>query len=213
MLETAAKGFLIGFLVSSPMGPINMLTIQRTLNRGRWHGFVTGLGATICDFVYALITIIGISFISNFLTDNEILLQILGSIILIFFGIGVFASNPLKKWTPSYTPVGTRYLKDFFSSFLLTFSNVAIILVLIGLFTRFSFNPAEEGLLAIFVGMTGFVTAAILWWFSLATAVSRLRKRISRKGLVYLNKIIGTLFIIIGIGGIIISLFPNDIHF
>ncbi|HCC85164.1 MAG TPA: lysine transporter LysE, partial [Porphyromonadaceae bacterium] len=45
MLETIAQGFIIGLLVSLPMGPLNMLTIQRTLNRGRWHGFVTGLGA------------------------------------------------------------------------------------------------------------------------------------------------------------------------
>ena len=31
--EIIVKGFIIGLLVASPMGPINMLCIQRTLNR------------------------------------------------------------------------------------------------------------------------------------------------------------------------------------
>ncbi|MDD4778273.1 MAG: LysE family transporter [Fermentimonas sp.] len=213
MLETFLKGLLIGFLVSSPMGPINMLTIQRTLNRGRWHGFVSGLGAMLSDLTYALITIIGLSFISDFLTGNENILQIAGSIILFFFGIGVFRSNPLKNWTPSYIPEETRYLKDFISSFMLTFSNVAIVLVLIGLYARFNFNPADNGLYAVIAGMGGIATAALLWWFSLTSLVSLLRKRIRRKGLIYLNRIIGTIFMIIGIGGIILSLFPNILIF
>ena len=45
MLGLISKGIVIGILVSAPMGPIGMLCIQRTLNKGRWHGFVTGLGA------------------------------------------------------------------------------------------------------------------------------------------------------------------------
>lgn len=209
MLETAAKGFLIGFLVSSPMGPINMLTIQRTLNRGRWHGYVSGMGAMLSDLSYAIITIIGLNFISDFLIENEKILQIAGSVILFFFGIGVFRSNPLKKWTPSYMPEENRYFMNFFSSFLLTFSNIAIVIVLIGLYARFSFNPADEGLHAVFAGMIGFITAAFLWWFSLTTMVSRLRKRVRRKGFILLNRIIGTVFMIIGIVGIVFSIFPK----
>jgi len=91
MLETIAKGFIIGLLVSSPMGPMNMLTIQRTLNRGRWHGFVTGLGAMLSDIIYAFITLVGFSFLSDFLTVHESQLQCLGSIILLFSGLVYFA--------------------------------------------------------------------------------------------------------------------------
>lgn len=96
MLETIAKGFVIGLLVSSPMGPINLLTIQRTLNRGRWHGLASGLGAMLSDITYATITLLGLSFVSSFLDVYESELLLFGSIILILFGIGVFRSNPLK---------------------------------------------------------------------------------------------------------------------
>ena len=52
MLGLISKGIVIGVLVSAPMGPIGMLCIQRTLNKGRWHGFVTGLGAALSDVIY-----------------------------------------------------------------------------------------------------------------------------------------------------------------
>ena len=52
MLGIVSKGIIIGVLVSAPMGPIGMLCIQRTLNKGRWHGFVTGLGAALSDVIY-----------------------------------------------------------------------------------------------------------------------------------------------------------------
>ncbi len=208
MLETIAKGFLIGFLVSSPMGPINMLAMQRTLNRGRWHGFVTGLGAMLSDFMYATITLVGLSFVSDFLKTYESGLQVLGSIILIFFGIGVFRTNPLKGWKPDRIAGETRYLKDFISAFLLTISNAAIILVFVGLFARFSFNPLIDGPVSVIAGLGSFLLAAAAWWFLMTTFVSRLRKHFNRRGLILLNRIIGILLMAVGAGGILLSVFP-----
>ena len=45
-------GLLIGVLISAPMGPIGVLCIQRTLNKGRWPAFFTGLGAALSDLIY-----------------------------------------------------------------------------------------------------------------------------------------------------------------
>ncbi|HBG56545.1 LysE family translocator [Proteiniphilum sp. UBA1028] len=208
MLETIAKGFLIGLLVSSPMGPINMLTIQRTLNRGWWHGFVTGLGSVLSDFIYAVITLAGLGLVSDFLAAHEGQLQLLGSLILIFFGVGVFRSNPLRDWQPDRISGETRYAKDFISAFLLTLSNVAIILVFVGLYARFSFNPFQDGPASLFAGLISFAAAALLWWFLLTTFVSRLRKHFNRRGLILLNRTIGILLMVVGAGGILLSVFP-----
>ena len=206
MLETIAKGFVIGLLVSSPMGPINLLTIQRTLNRGRWHGLASGLGAMLSDITYATITLLGLSFVSSFLDVYESELLMFGSIILILFGIGVFRSNPLKGWQPDNFPAESRYLKDFISTFLLTFSNATIILALVGLYTRFSFNPILDGTTTLIIALISFSAASLLWWFMLTTLVSRLRKKFMRKGLVILNRVVGSIFILIGLGGIVLKL-------
>ena len=206
MLETITKGFIIGLLVSSPMGPINILTIQRTLNRGRWHGLVSGVGAMLSDITYATITMLGLSFVSGVMNDYESELLLFGSIILILFGLGVYRSNPLKGWQPDSLPTESRYFKDFISTFLLTFSNATIILALVGLYTRFSFNPILEGTASLIVALISFSIAALLWWFILTTLVSRLRKRFKRKGLVILNRVVGTIFVVIGAAGIIQTL-------
>ena len=206
MLETIVKGFAIGLLVSLPMGPINLITIQRTLNRGRWHGFASGLGAMLSDTGYATITLLAMSFVSSFMDVYESEMLLFGSVILILFGLGVFRSNPLKGWQPDYLPSESRYFKDFISTFLLTLSNVTIILALIGLYARFSFNPILDGTTTLLIALISFSTASLLWWFMLTTLVSLFRKRFRRKGLVLLNRGVGSIFILIGLGGIVLKL-------
>ena len=49
ILDILVKGFVIGIVVSAPLGPVGVLCIQRTLNKGRWYGFVTGRGASLSD--------------------------------------------------------------------------------------------------------------------------------------------------------------------
>ncbi|MFY9362822.1 MAG: LysE family translocator [Dysgonamonadaceae bacterium] len=204
--EIIVKGFIIGLLVASPMGPINMLCIQRTLNRGWKHGFATGIGAMLSDLTYALITLIGVGMVSDFVSNNETTIQLVGSIVLLLFGFGVFRSNPLKGWTPQMRAEETRYMKDFISSFLLTFSNVAIILVFITLYARFQFNPLAEGNVPLIVGMTSIALGALLWWTFITLFVSRLRKYFNRRGLIMLNRLVGTILMVLGAVGIITAM-------
>ena len=97
MLGIVSKGIIIGVLVSAPMGPIGMLCIQRTLNKGRWHGFVTGLGAALSDVIYAALTCLGMGVVVNFVEANQAPLQLIGSIVLGIFGYYIFQSNPVRN--------------------------------------------------------------------------------------------------------------------
>ena len=56
ILDFIFKGMLIGMIASAPMGPVGVLCVQRTLNKGRWYGLVTGIGAAISDIFYAGVT-------------------------------------------------------------------------------------------------------------------------------------------------------------
>lgn len=56
LIYVLIRGFAIGVLISAPMGPIGMLVIQRTLNKGRWAGLFTGIGASFSDLFYCLLT-------------------------------------------------------------------------------------------------------------------------------------------------------------
>ena len=89
ILDVLIKGFIVGVVVSAPMGPVGVLCIQRTLNKGRWYGFVTGLGAAFSDIIYALITGYGMSFVVDFIENPQTLyyFQLIGSVMLFAFGV------------------------------------------------------------------------------------------------------------------------------
>jgi len=138
LLYVLLRGFAIGVLISAPMGPIGMLVIQRTLNKGRWAAFFTGAGASVSDLVYCLLTGFGMSFITGFIERNQTLLQLLGSVVLAAFGAYLFRKNPARALKTPSLQVNTWW-KDMVTGFLFTFSNPLILFFIICLFARFNF--------------------------------------------------------------------------
>ena len=203
MIETIYKGIIIGIIVSAPMGPIGILCVQRTLNRGRMHGLVTGMGAMVSDLIYASITLIGMGFVHNILEANEQLLQYVGSLVIIFFGIGIFFTNPLKILKPTTSAPETRYNHDFITAFFLTLSNVAIVFLFISLFARFNYSPLDTNWFTFSVGLISIGLGALAWWFFITTYVSKLKRYFNRQSLKFFNRIVGSILILLGVLGIV----------
>ena len=202
MLALAAKGLLIGILVSAPMGPVGMLCIQRTLSKGRWHGFVTGLGAMVSDIIYAMLTSLGMGGVVNFVEANQAPLQLAGSLVLSVFGYYIYQSNPVKNLRKQKERK-LSFTQDFITAFLLTFSNVLIVLLYIGLFARFGFILPDHSLGMIIGGIICIGIGAISWWLFITYIVSKLRKWFNVRGIWLMNRIVGSTIIILSIIGII----------
>ena len=100
IFDILVKGFIIGVVVSAPLGPVGVLCIQRTLNKGRWYGFVTGLGASLSDIAYALLTGYGMSFVSDYINKGSFYLQLLGSVMLLVFGISLDNLSVYRTFRP-----------------------------------------------------------------------------------------------------------------
>ena len=62
MLMDMLKGFLVGICASAPIGPIAILVVQKSLSMGHKAGFVSGLGASVVDTLYASIAIFALAF-------------------------------------------------------------------------------------------------------------------------------------------------------
>ena len=94
--QLVLKGLIIGIIVSAPMGPTGILCLQRTINKGRDYGLVTGAGAATSDLLYAAVTGFGMSFVMDFIDhpENIFWLKVIGSALLLIFGIIVIL-NPL----------------------------------------------------------------------------------------------------------------------
>lgn len=100
-IEYLIKGMLIGFSVAAPVGPIGVLTINRTLTQGRIQGFATGMGATLADTVYGVIAGFGLTIVSSFLMEQEFLLKLIGGFFFSVFRSKVFTLKTCKRRSKS----------------------------------------------------------------------------------------------------------------
>jgi threonine/homoserine/homoserine lactone efflux protein len=206
MLIIVFKGILIGMLISAPMGPIGLLCIQRTLNKGRWHGFATGGGAVFSDLIYATLTGLSMGFVVDFIEKNQAALQIVGSLLLLVFGYYTFRSNPTKKLKKPDKVVPNTYTQDAITSFFLTLSNPFIIFLFLGLYARFAFISPEETSFALIFGLIGIAIGAAFWWFTITFFVGKLRNTFNMRGLWVLNRIVGITIMIFAMAGFVFSL-------
>jgi len=205
MLEIIIKGILIGLCISVPLGPIGMLTIQRTLHRGQKYGIATGLGATTSDLIYTIITLFFLNFVLDFIEGNRFIIQLIGSIVVAAFGYYIFRSNPATQPKPNET-VKHSLPGDFFTSLLLTLSNPLVLFVLIALFARFEFIRSQTTLIEIICGILSILGGALLWWSLLTFLVSRFKNKMNIRGLKIINQITGLVILGIGCVGLILSL-------
>ena len=198
------KGFLIGILVSAPMGPIGLLCVQRTLNKGRWHGFFTGLGAACSDIFYAMLTWFGMGIVIDFIQSNQEILQMAGGILMLFFGIYIYRSKPSTNLhKPPTAP--KNYFQDALTAFGLTLSNPVIIFIFIALFARFNFL-IEGKAFSILLGLSSIAIGAVFWWLLITFLVDKVRTNFNVRGLWIMNRIVGVVIILIAVGGTFVAL-------
>lgn len=210
MFDFLLQGFLIGLLASMPVGPIAVLCIQRTLYKGRWHGFATALGAAASDLIYALIASFGLSIIISFITSKQNIIQIIGCVVIIFFGIYLFRSRQTKT-IPRTNSSTQNYIQDFATSFLMTLSNPMIIFLFIGLYAKFNFIHEGITIFKTTLGVLFVFLGAVSWWFLLVSFVNLFRSWINVRGLGIINKIMGVVLVIFGVAAFIASLFGETI--
>ena len=140
ILDFIFKGMMIGVIASAPMGPVGILCVQRTLNKGRWYGMATGLGAAASDIIYAAFAGFGMSFVMDFITNtqNRFYLQLVGSVMLLCFGLYTYRSDPTKKMHQSGQQKGTIWYNAW-TAFLVTFSNPLIVFLFLAMYAQFAF--------------------------------------------------------------------------
>ncbi len=195
-----SKGFIIGFSIAAPVGPIGILCIQRTLAGGNIQGLVTGLGAATADALYGFIAAFGLTFISNFLVDQSLWFRIIGGLFLCYLGIRAFFKKPREQ---TVSLANSTALSAYGTTFFLTLTNPMTILFFAGVFAGLgivseSSDYASAGLMVI-----GVFTGSGAWWLFLSAATGIFRNKISESKLAIVNKISGIIIIVFGVVALI----------
>ena len=190
------KGLVIGFSLAAPVGPVGILCVRRTLTYGERHGFMTGLSAASSDMIYSIIAAFGITLISNFITDHQQLIRIIGGIFLIALG---YYSHRFHQSDEKATTRVNSHTLSFVSTFFLTFTNPLTLFAFAAVFAGIGIEKiADNNIFGLFL-IAGVFLGSLLW-FSLLISLSRIfKEKVTNERLAIVNKISGFLLILIGV--------------
>ena len=197
IFEIALKGMAIGFLAAAPTGPSGVLVIQRTLNKGRWKGFLTGLGVSVSDAVYIFITMMCLSLVLGYLEDPMVssVVKLAGCALLLVFGITTVRNNPLAA-SREVTVKKDSFGQIMLTGFLVAIVNPLVIFFYMGLFAFFSL-PVDDFSAGLKMQAYLFTLLGdISWWFTISTVINKLRNRFDLRGLWVINRVLGTILIV-----------------
>lgn len=189
-------GLVIGISASIPLGPIGVLVVQRTLNKGHLSGFVSGLGAALSDTIYAVIAGFSLSFIVGFIESQLLWIQIIGALILISLGLKIYTTNPAIQLRRQKRK-STSLIQDFFSTFALTVANPLAVFLFMAFFAGFRVVGKENTPIDNLLLISGVMVGAASWWLILSSLVNLFRSKINLRRLFWINKIAGSTIIVL----------------
>jgi len=161
-------GLMMGFAVAAPVGPIGVLCISHSLNRGWRSGWLAGMGAATADLLYGLAAVLGLSLLLSQLQPYHDILRFIGVAFLLYLAWGFWRQNHSDAAKVS----GQRI---YFSTFLLTLLNPATFLSFMAMVTAL---PADAFADQKLVFVLGVFLGSAAWWLVLATLASKWSGRI-----------------------------------
>ena len=204
-LSLFIKGVVIGLAVSVPLGPIGILIIQRTVNKNRISGFLSGMGASISDTLYSVVAGFSLTYIIDFIRAHELEFQILGALIVLFLGLHIFIKNPVRDLR-NYRKRGSTYWQDLISTFLITFPNPMVVFIFLAVFASSGIVFQIDHPYQAFFMVLGVFAGTNTWWLLLTGIVSSFRHKFNLRVLWWFNKIAGGVIMFLVVVSFILSL-------
>lgn len=194
-------GLIIGLLVAAPVGPVNVLCVQRAIERGFWGGVAAGIGSVLGDGLIALSAGLGVGAISGALDHHRAVIQTIGGIALVLFGIRLYVATP-RIAVASHEDSANVGLKDFAwdipQTFFLTITNPGAVLGLMTIFAGVSTFVEVHSTIDVLLMVAAIMTGSLLWWIGLSNLIGRYRHLIDADRLHIINRVAGVLLGIFG---------------
>lgn len=198
-------GLIVGFLIAAPVGPVNVLCIQRAIERGFWGGIAAGIGSVMGDGLIALLAGMGVGAVSGAIESHRAIIQVIGGLAVIAFGIKLLKSEPrLRPASEVDNPnVGLKdFIWDIPQTFFLTVTNPGAVLGLFAIFSGVSTYVEVHSTIDVLLMVAAIMGGSVLWWVSLSKLISRYRHHIEQTHLGLINRVAGIL--LAGFGGLLL---------
>lgn len=198
-VQLVLAGLGIGVLMAAPIGPVNVLVIQRAVSRGFWGGLAAGIGAVIGDGLLAAIAAFSVTAISDVIATYSREIQYAGGALLIAFGIGLLFAKPHLT-----IPVGQKsrlgeHTGIIPQTFFLTVTNPGAILGMAAMIGGLgSLIGGLDNYLEALLLVASVMGGSLLWWLGLSELISHIRHMLTESRLTLINRIAG--IVLIGFG-------------
>jgi len=198
-IQLVLAGLGIGLLMAAPIGPVNVLVIQRVVAKGFWAGLAAGLGAVLGDGVLAAAGAFSIAAISDVILAYGDTIQLIGGVLLVAFGIALLMRRPVMTTPPQERSHILEHMGIIPQTFILTVTNPGAVLGMAAMIGGLGsliggLNTNLEALILVVSVMGG----SLLWWLGLSELVAKFRHKLTDNRLKVVNRLAGS--ILLGFG-------------
>lgn len=203
-LAYIALGVLGGVFVTAPLGPVNVMIMQRAFRYGFRMGASAGIGAALADILFATVAAFSISSVDTFVEGHSRALQLVGGTLVIFFGARILWRQP-GFHKPLPIEVRQRGIVETAAkTFVLTLTSPATVFGFIAYFSALGeWGPQQEDSVGTLLLILGVAIGTIGWWCGLAAVVTKLRLRLDEAVLAKINVVAGAL--LVGFGALVLG--------
>ena len=203
MSDLFVIGFFAGLALAIPVGPMAIMLINTTLEKG-WRTGVAGASAmATVDFLYALTVFLLGHAVSSFFATWGQLLSLLGAGVLLWLGAATLLRNLRLMRSASEDVTDSKYastpLKTFFVFAGATILNPPTALYFLGIAPSVAQIETDNFLLSALVFELGVFVGSVIWQQALALAGTTLRKFAQKKIRVFFGLLGGALIIALAV--------------
>lgn len=199
-IDVFVRGLGLGVMVAAPVGPVGLLCIRRTIQKGLLVGFASGFGAAFADAFFSALAAFGVTALTDILQVYNDPIHVIGGAFLVLVAWHTWHDKPRAADTKE---VEKKYLncahlhgamKAMATSFVITITNPATIfgvMAVVATLGGLQHRP-EAGVM-----IAGIFAGSSLWWLMLSGGVALFRKRFTEKGVMTLNRVTAVILVAI----------------
>ncbi len=212
-LVAVFTGFVSGFLVSIPVGPINISIVNEGARRGFIWAFLIGLGATIMEVIYCAIAFAGFTH----LFDSRVVkatMELVSFLLMLFLGVKYLIAHSLPATTRSVETIEHRLHPHtaFWTGLVRCLGNPGVLLFWITISATFiSHDWMDDTWQSKGMCLLGVTLGCFSWFTLLSFLVSRGHGRFSTTTLLRMSQFSGASLLIVSLvmGGRLVKLLAH----
>ncbi|WP_141702012.1 MULTISPECIES: LysE family translocator [Methyloceanibacter] len=203
-IQLVLAGLGIGLLMAAPIGPVNVLVIQRAVANGFWGGLAAGIGAVLGDGLLAAAGAFSIAAISDVILAYGDTIQLIGGVLLVAFGVALLVTRPVMTTPPHERSHILEHMGIIPQTFILTVTNPGAVLGMAAMIGGLGsliggLNTNLEALILVAAVMGG----SLLWWLGLSELIATIRHKLTDNRLKLINRIAGLVLLGFGVALIV----------